>query len=1028
VKVFFQFVLCALAFALVPSLRAQSESLTIERGQKKTLTFSGAFSGFSRDPSIVRVSVTEDTATITGVGVGETEVVILEKGWGKQTILVKCVLKSLETANKQAQKEVTAEEPVKSAPAIGATAKGISSQPNDAGPAPQSKTPKESSSVADSPFSHGGEKSSSGFSTRDGESAQAIGASVVTPPGETVRIRELTQVLVAVHQVSAAYSLDPLIAEAQVTEDALRIWGRAPGHAVVVLVHTDFSTSSIQVSVSQAPPILPEGMWNGLNSNAESKGYYETRVSSNPLEISDVFDYRTSRMQLHFSNATLPSGNLPGVSSTWFPFSYLRIVGDRWKLTLLDENVDSSPISVSATMVRGIHLSAGGITIHAGYTSVAGFQSLFLPAHKQLISGATYTHSLGGDFQMGATGYYIQRDSFAMDSHAAQGVGTIFFRKRSPHGTAFSAEAGLSNGIGGAGSFEHNTDTDQFQVVARYRPRHYAASDIDGLNGLQSEAHWDHTWGTHFISDFYGSATHTFSHPGSQTIEVGAGSLLYKLFKGISFSTGISASNFADQHALFPDIHRIALPFTISYDRPRFGISAKYESSRTTKAFSPGQAFGGSLHWSGGHLQAFANVGLDTQALGIDSVFSAFPNLNVELARLGLGTTTSVEQLAALLNDRAFLNSLGIAPGATLQLVPRNWHGGLNLSWRSGRQALEAETSYNLNQFLTQKNSVFLQTVRYRRGITSSTELVTSFTIFEAASPARKVTPLWEIGLRHQMGDSPFLRLHATTGNISGTVRLQEGPRTTPVRGVEIMLDGDRKTTSDTLGHYQFLKVRRGVHNVEIALNCSRSFYYSSPSKVSTEVDSIVNFGIIYPAAEMVGYALSDAEVGLPEIGILVKGPQGELNLVTDQAGKLFVPVAQPGIYTISVNAETVPDGYALEDLHPVTVVVGEGDLKKFTFKLPAIRALSGSVQVYDPVRGEYVVLAGAIVEIAELNLRTISDANGRYAFRNIPFGIFTMRVNQQQYCKVAIGVGPQLLHQDIKLAPSAVAVAITQH
>jgi hypothetical protein len=286
------------------------------------------------------------------------------------------------------------------------------------------------------------------------------------------------------------------------------------------------------------------------------------------------------------------------------------------------------------------------------------------------------------------------------------------------------------------------------------------------------------------------------------------------------------------------------------------------------------------------------------------------------------------------------------------------------------------------------------------------------------------VTPIWEVGLRHQFGDSPFPHFHQHDGTISGTVRLQDSTGTKLVRGAEITLDGERKTTSDRQGNYHFSKVRQGAHNIEIAFKSERPFYYSTPSKLSAAADSIVDFGIIYPSAQVVGYALNDAGVGLPDIGILVKGPQGEFNFTTDQAGKFFVPVAQTGAYIFRVNTETIPDGYALEDLAADSISVGEGEFKKVTFRLPAIRALAGLVQAYDPAKGEYVPLVGATIEMAELKRRTTTDHNGRYSFRNMPSGVFTIWVNEQQYCQVSLGAGPQLLRQDIKLSPTALAIA----
>ncbi|HXB20182.1 MAG TPA: carboxypeptidase regulatory-like domain-containing protein [Candidatus Solibacter sp.] len=1026
-KVFAQFGLGLMLLSSASPLLSESRSLTITAGQKQTLSLPTVFAGFSKDPSVARASVVDDTVTIEGIAQGDTEIILLFQGHGKEVIAVRCIAAGRQIIDKEEFTGRSTKEPALSELHAGATVEKKPSADNRTEPAIPINTPSGNAAAADSSSQPVAEKSSLESSLSSGEQRVApenMHSSVITPTGEIVRLRELTQVILAVSQVSAAYSLDPLIAEAQIIDNRVSIWGRAPGQAVVVLVHSDFSTSSIQVAVNQSPPNLPEGSWNGLNSGRESKGYYEGRVSSNPLQISSVFDYHTGRMQLHFSNAVVPSGSLPGVSSTRFPFSYLRFTDDRWRLTLVDENVDSSPISVSSTMLRGIHFSTGGFSFHAGYTSVAGFQSLFLPAHKQLISGGTFVHPLSADSQVGVSGYYIQRDRFALDPQAAQGVGTLFFRKHTLQGTSLAAEVGLSRGIEAAASFEHATDADQLHMSARYRPRYYAASDIDNLNGLQSEGRWNHLWSSHLISDLSGSATHIFTRSGAQTIETGTGNLRYKASKEISLSSGISVSSFSDQHALFPDVRRFALPVSVSYDRPRFGVGAQYEYSRTSKAFSPGQAYRGSFRWSAGHFQMSANAGLDTQALGIDSVFSSFPDLNAELARLGLGTATNVDQLATLLKDRAFLNNLGIAPNATLQLVPRNLHGGLNMSWRSGRQILELDSNYNQNRFLTQKNTTVLQTVRYRRGLTSSTELITSFTMFETIAPARQVTPIWEVGLRHQFGDRPFTNFHQHDGTISGTVRLQDSSGTKLVRGAEITLDGDRKTTSDSQGNYHFSKVRQGAHNIQISFKSERPFYYSTPSKLSAVPDSIVDFGIIYPSAQVVGYVLNDAGIGLPDIGILVKGPQGELNLTTDQAGKIFVPVPQTGAYVFRVNAETVPDGYALEDLAPISISVGEGEFKKVSFNLPAIRALNGLVLAYDTAKGEYLPLAGATVEMAELKRKTTTDRDGRYSFRNVPSGTFTIRVNEQQYAQISLGAGPQLLRHNIKLGTGARAMA----
>lgn len=429
-------------------------------------------------------------------------------------------------------------------------------------------------------------------------------------------------------------------------------------------------------------------------------------------------------------------------------------------------------------------------------------------------------------------------------------------------------------------------------------------------------------------------------------------------------------------------------------------------------------------HIGGQSVGAASISKVGTQSLGIDSVYSTFPGLTVQLAQLGIGTSTSVEQLASYLRDRAFLNSLGIAPDGKVQLVPRNWQANLNLSWRSGRQVVELDSNYNLQSFLAQQSTTVLQTVRYRRGITNATELVTSFTLFDTIAPLSRRDVIWEIGVRHQLGDGAFWKRHARKGVISGTVRLEDASGERPVEAVEVNLDGDRRTRSDSQGHYSFRNVNHGVHSIQIAFQSVRPFWYTKPSKAKADANSIVDFGIMYPSAQLSGYVLNDGGAGLPDIGMLVKGPQGEVTITTNAAGKFVVPIAQSGTYVVRVNAETVPNGYALEELKPVNISVLDAEFKKISFTLTAIRAVTGFVRAYDSAKGNYVPVIRVPVEVPELHRQTLTDGNGRYSFRNMRSGVWRIRVNGQQYGQLQLIASPHLLRQDIDLIGTSLAIA----
>jgi hypothetical protein len=866
----------------------------------------------------------------------------------------------------------------------------------------------------------------------------------------TLSLRESTQILVPGPGTTAAYSLDPQTAEAQIAGDQVRIWGRAPGHAVIVLVYSDFSTSTLNVAVTQAPPILPDRPWSGLNPG-DSKGYYEFRFSTDPTEITNTLDYRTNWMQLHFTNTDVPSRNLPGASSTWFPYTFLRFTAKPWRFTLLDEDVNSSPISVNSTLVRGVHAETDRLAFHAGYVSVAGFDSLLLPTQKQMIVGATFSQNVcdkigivvlrsttpcvgfGGPLQIGATLYFIQRTPLSLSPQAAQGGGTGFIRRRARPGSCmratidcsgfdYSLDLGYSKGFGGAFTLDKESKKNQLHIVARYRPRLYAASETDSLNGLQSQASWDRSWNRRWGSSLSGSDNHILTTTATQNAEVANALVHSALFGGISISSGASASHFADNQALFPSINRFSVPITISRDGKRFSASIQYSYSLTTHEFSPGQGYEGSLHWSGQHFQWNLAAGLETEALGVDSVFSAFPELNLELTQLGLGTSVNVNELAALLNNRAFLNSLGIAPNATIELLPRDWHGHAGASWNWSRQRLEADFDYNANFFLTNLNTTVLEGIHYRRGLSNSTELIASFTMLESVAPTYRLNPVAEISLHHEVGDRLLPRWRRPYGAISGVVSLQDRGGNRSLASVPILLDGARRAVTDGSGTYTFSNVDPGVHTLEIQFRSSRPFWYTTPSKVSAEPGSVVDFGVVFPSAQIIGYVLDDTGAPLADVAVSIRGPSDERRLTANQKGEFVAPVAQAGTYVIDVSPETVRDGYALDDLKPVSVSLDDGDSKKIIFALPAIRGLSGIVQSYDAAVRAYVPVANAVVSLAELNRQAISDKNGRYLFRNMPAGRFTIAVNGRSYDQIEISASPQLLREDIHLKAAAQA------
>jgi hypothetical protein len=65
----------------------------------------------------------------------------------------------------------------------------------------------------------------------------------------------------------------------------------------------------------------------------------------------------------------------------------------------------------------------------------------------------------------------------------------------------------------------------------------------------------------------------------------------------------------------------------------------------------------------------------------------------------------------------------------------------------------------------------------------------------------------------------------------------------------------------------------------------------------------------------------------------------------------------------------------------------------RVAFHVRALRSVSGRVLIYDRLKGQYAPVTGAEVNLQELPRRIIVDREGRYIFRDLPSGAFTISV-----------------------------------
>ena len=79
-------------------------------------------------------------------------------------------------------------------------------------------------------------------------------------------------------------------------------------------------------------------------------------------------------------------------------------------------------------------------------------------------------------------------------------------------------------------------------------------------------------------------------------------------------------------------------------------------------------------------------------------------------------------------------------------------------------------------------------------------------------------------------------------------------------------------------------------------------------------------------------------------------------------------------------------------------MTVGATSPGKATFRAQAFRSISGRVLVYDTKVSKYVPVNGIPVKLRERSLTTVTDPLGRYLFRDLAEGTYTLLVQDQAH------------------------------
>jgi hypothetical protein len=812
------------------------------------------------------------------------------------------------------------------------------------------------------------------------------------------------QITVPVANALAAYSLNSRCVEASAGEGTVTISGTGPCDARVVVI-TDGAPVTLQVHVIPPPPGYPPGFTppEALTGNTETTRY-EFRYVSDPGQIQNVVDSlerqgnRTTELHVSTISYFSPVASQSRIS---LPFLFYALTTPGLRMTVFDESVTNSPLTVDGSVIRGFHLGLGRWLFHAGFTSTSSFENILLPPDKETIIGLGYRLPAGTHASVTANAYEILSNR-TTDLVAKPGqIASLVYTYQLSERLKLMAEAGYSHGPGVAGKLESSRVGEHFLANLRYESGNFANLGINNFHGFFTNVDWDRQISARFTAK--GSLLDDqYNLPGFRQKNLNASSSLdVRVMPRWTLFSGVGYSRFDPGTSLSPIVSGANLQAGVNYDTAHFGGGAQYQYSRNGGSNPGGQQIRGSLRGGWRRLYATGYVSLQTQTPSLSYVFAQVPGLQQALANLDL-QATSPEELIELIQTDAALQSLGLLSGLAVHLSPLRTQFGSDLTWspsQNGSQKFRLSVLDDQLQALQSTTRTTFVTFAYSRKLPLNSELSASFTLFQTRtgdSPAQ-LHPLADITLGHKFNSAPRLLMPVRHGSIGGTVLLDAagegvpGSRTKPMEGIEILLDGARRATSDRNGRYAFSRIPSGPHVVEVIFNSTRPSFFTTPSRLETDVNTEVNFGVTYSTARIIGFVRNDAAAGVPGVHVNAASPTRHLQAETDSDGKFSIDGIDDGAYEVTVDADSLPPGYTVDQPGPRQVEAVAGSPAKVDLTVQAARSISGRIITFDTVTGQLVPVVSIRVRLRERNTESVTDSNGAFLFRNLPAGEFTI-------------------------------------
>lgn len=811
---------------------------------------------------------------------------------------------------------------------------------------------------------------------------QAGGSAVISRPG-----------------VTAAYSMDSDTVQAEAIGGGFRITGKQPGEATVVLV-TVAGAEPVRVTVLE-PPHSRSFRGGGFAGQTFEYGHYEVRYNNSPNQVTayeEVTQIAGNR-QINVQVMNTDSAPEQGVAPMEFPMVSYEIEVPGKNLTLIDSMVDNTDLTMKQEMLRGIHLVNGPWEFHAGITSMTQYQGFLLPTQRVAIAGLSRRFQLSARSSLEANLYYFKPGSGAAAYATPGPIATAYYQYSRGRDFAATAELGVGDGLAIAARAERDKVNERLQGYFRYQSAKIAALSIYQLHGRMANLSWTDKLSRHLMGSFNGSDTDVNLPQNKELVDTATLSPTYMITPHVGIMGGLTASRFLEMLPAQPGIRSAGFLAGPEFTWSHAGGSFQIQQLKNTGNTPDSTNYNVTGQVSTAHVMVSAIFDAQSQTPVFAPIQSSTQPALQQLLQHESQMASSPQEMSEFVQQTASLSSQGYVEPAVILLAAERKQYGVTIDSSGDRVGhlllqglINASSGGNAPSVrLTMGSATWTRKIGFNNAINAG------FSVFRSTTDGQSnLQPVMQLSFQHQLNTVPRWIVPGRRGSIDGHVFVDNGYAQVysrgaePLSGVVIYLDGRRTTRTDKNGYYAFHGIPWGTHSVQVDYHDSRAFYYTSSSPREMPSGGTADFGISFAKGRIFGKFLSDAGSGLA-VTLEIQGRGIDRQAKTDGDGNVEIEGLPDGTFTIHPDDSSLPPGYSLADLNDRTVTVTAARAGDFEFVVHAQRSISGSVLLVDGASGKRRPLAGVDVELAGTGRVAHTDDSGRYLFRQLAAGSYTV-------------------------------------